>query len=270
MVRDEDVWVDHAVRNVIDSVDVMILADHESRDATPAILRQIVHDFPDKAAYHRIERAGDANNLLRPYVGQPAWVLGVDGDDVYEPRGLALLKAALVRGDYDDWYSVKGHSLHCAEPDLERMEATGYLAPPARTVTKLFNFGAIERWSGDAHEHFYGGSKTFRDGYADNTIRHLENESGWDASPFRLLHVCFARRSSLQPAHLVARRSVNEHESDTRGRRIRARLGELVGRPMDSHWKLDRYRRGEPVTCDVSTFLAGAGRARAFSEGEPT
>jgi hypothetical protein len=265
MVRDEDVWIDHAVRNVLESVDAMILVDHLSQDRTPRIMQEIAHDFPAKASYHRVEHAGDANMLLREYVGQPAWVLGVDGDELYEPDRLARFRVQLVRGDFDHWYSIKGHSLHCTDLDLERMRATGHMAPPARTVTKLFNFGAIESWTGRAHEHFYGGAKQLREGYADNTILHLARDTTWDESPFRLLHVCFSRRSSLQPEHLVARRSVNEDVADTRRRRLRARIHALAGRPLNSHWKLERYRQGEPVTVDVSTFIRTPAASTAAS-----
>lgn len=255
MVRDEDVWVERAVRNVLDAVDEMILADHESRDRTPDILQGIAAELPHKVAYHRIKRGGDANRLLRDYVGERVWVLGVDGDELYEPDRLAVMRERLLAGTYDDSWLVKGNVLHCTELDEERGRATGYTTPPSRSVTKLFNFAALDSWTGETVEHFYGGRQVFRPGYSSETIRYLYQDEPWDESPFRCLHVCFSRRSSLQPERLVARRSLNEDAADTRLVRLRARLQNALGREPNSWWKLEKYRQGEPVTVDVTAFL---------------
>ena len=57
MVRDEDAFVDRAVRNALDACDEVVLVDHRSRDETPRILAAIRADFPDKVSLHRVRRA---------------------------------------------------------------------------------------------------------------------------------------------------------------------------------------------------------------------
>jgi hypothetical protein len=249
MVRDEDAFVDRAVRNALEACDEMILVDHRSRDETPRILAAIRHDFPDKVRLHRVGRAGEANVFLRPFVGEPVWVLGVDGDDLYEPDRLGRLRERLLGGEFDAYLSVKGNALHCTSLDAAEGVASGYLAPPARSITKLQNFGAIESWTGTAVEHFYGGNRRLKPGFEDKPMRVLGDELTWAESPFRCLHVCFLPRSSRQPS-LLARRSVIESLGYGRLERVRAAITTALGRPPESPWKLDKYRQGDLVTVD--------------------
>src|SRR5437870_13841380 len=88
MVRDEDVFVEQALRNALEACDELIAVDHRSRDETPRILAALAAEHPDRVSFHRVGRAGEANELLRPYVGERVWVLGVDGDELYEPERL--------------------------------------------------------------------------------------------------------------------------------------------------------------------------------------
>jgi glycosyl transferase family 2 len=249
MVRDEDSFVDRAVRNALEACDEMILVDHRSRDETPRILAAIRHDFPDKVSVHRVGRAGEANVFLRPFVGEPVWVLGVDGDDLYEPDRLGRMRAALLRGDFEPYLSVKGNVLHCTSLDAAAGVASGYLAPPARSITKLQNFAAIESWTGTAVEHLYGGDRTLKPEFESRPVRVLGDEFGWADAPFRCLHVCFLPRSSRQPS-LLARRSVIESLGYGRLERARAAVATALGRPPQSPWKLDKYRQGGLVTVD--------------------
>jgi glycosyltransferase involved in cell wall biosynthesis len=250
MVRDEDVFVEQAVRNALEACDEFILVDHRSRDATPAILTRIRDELPEKVSFQRVRRAGEANVLLRRFVGKPVWVLAVDGDELYEPDRLALVRANVLRGDFDAWFSVKGNNLHCTSLDAEAGTATGYLAPPARSITKLFNFAAIESWTGTAVEHLYGGRRQLKPDYADAPTYLLRDEHSWAESPFRCLHVCFLPRSSQQPATSHTRRGVLESGGYGRIDRARAALRMAFGRPSESAWKLEKYRQGDPVTVD--------------------
>jgi Glycosyl transferase family 2 len=259
MVRDEDAFVDRAVRNALDACDELVLVDHRSRDRTPEILARIRDEHPEKVSLHRVRRAGEANLFLRPFVGEPVWVLGVDGDDLYEPDRLARLRAALLRGDFDSYLSVKGNTLHCTELDIAAGTASGYLSPPARSITKLTNFGAIESWTGTTVEHLYGGERRLKPEFAERPVYVLRDEYSWADSPFRCLHVCFLPRSSRQPASSHTRRSVIEAMGLGRVERARAAVLTALGRPPESPWKLDKYRQGELVTVDdVAGFFSAA------------
>ena len=257
MVRDEDLFVDRAVRNALDACDEFVLVDHRSRDETPRILAAIRADYPEKVSLHRVRRAGEANLYLRPFVGEPVWVLGVDGDDLYEPERIARMRERLLRGDFDSYLSVKGNTLHCTALDAAGGTASGYPAPPARSITKLQNFAAIESWTGRSVEHLYGGEKRLEPGFEHKPVRVLGDELSWAESPFRCLHVCFLPRSSRQPASLAARRSVIESLGYGRVERVRAAIATTLGRPPQSPWKLDKYRQGELVTVDdVAGFFS--------------
>jgi hypothetical protein len=257
MVRNEDVFVGQALQNVLEFCDELIAVDHRSNDGTPRILRDLTHGNPRRVRAHRVAEAGEANELLRPYVGGDVWVLGVDGDELYEPGRLRALRPRLLDGEFDDWYLIKGNVLHCDSFDRENGTATGWLAPPSRSITKLFNFSALERWEGRAIEHLYGGERTFRPGYTNDTIYYLRDDYDWTGSPFRCLHVCFLRRSSRQPASQLTRRSVIEGGGDSRARRVANGVRTLLGRPPESDWKLEKYRQGPRVEVqDVAGFFA--------------
>ena len=249
MVRDEDAFVDRAVRNAIDACDEFILVDHRSRDETPQILARIREDFPHKVSLHRVAAAGEANVFLRPFVGEPVWVLGVDGDDLYEPDRLLRFRERVLEGEFDSFLSVKGNTLHCTSFDVAAGVASGYLAPPARTITKLQNLGAVESWTGTAIEHLYGGDRRLKPEFEHKPVRVLGDEVSWAESPFRCLHVCFLPRSSLQPS-LVARRSVIESLGYGRLERLRETVLTKLGRPPQSPWKLEKYTQGDLVTLD--------------------
>ena len=259
MVRDEDLFVERALRNVLAFCDELIVADNGSTDATPSILERLAGEEPEKVRVHHVQRGGESNELLRPYVGRDVWVLGVDGDELYEPERLAALRPRLLAGELDEWFLVKGNMLHCDELDAAHGTAAGWLAPPSRSTTKLFNFAALERWEGRAIEHLYGGDRRVRPGYSSDAIYWLREEWPWATSPFRCLHVCFLRRSSLQPRRLVARESIIERAGYSRRRRARDRIRPLLGRPPNSDWKLAKYRQGPHVDVDdVAGFFDGA------------
>jgi hypothetical protein len=257
MVRDEDVFVEQALRNVLEFCDELIAVDHRSSDGTPRILRELARGNPGRVHTRRVDEAGEANELIRPYVGQAVWVLGVDGDELYEPGRLRVLRPRLLDGEFDDWYLIKGNVLHCDRLDRADGTATGWLAPPSRSITKLFNFAALERWEGRAIEHLYGGERTFRPGYTNETIYYLRDDYDWARSPFRCLHVCFLPRSSMQPARQLTRRSLLERGGDSRRRRVVDGVRTLLGRPPESAWKLEKYRQGPRVEVhDVAGFFA--------------
>ena len=259
MVQNEDAFVERAVRNVLDFCDELITVDHRSRDRTRRILDALAAEHPEKISVHAVERAGDSKVFLRPYVGERVWVFGVDGDELYEPARLAELRPRLLAGEFDDAYLIKGNVLHCVELDVDQLRAAGYLAPPSRSITKLFNFSVLEEWSGDAYEHLYGGIRRFRPGFGEETILHLHKVVDWHASPFRCLHACFLPRSSTQSPRHVARRGTLETLRLRPSRRRWEALRAAVGRPVDSPWKLEKYRQGTLVeVTDLAGFFPTA------------
>jgi hypothetical protein len=259
MVQNEDAFVERAVRNVLDFCDELIAVDHRSRDGTRRILDTLAAEQPGKISVHAVDQAGDSNLLLRPYVGEHVWVFGVDGDELYEPERLAPFRRRLLAREFDDTFLIKGNVLHCVELDVGRSSAAGYLAPPSRSMTKLFNFAALEEWSGTAYEHLYGGDRRLRPGFSEESILPLQEEFEWSHSPFRCLHLCFLPRSSLQSKRHLARRGTLEVLALRPTRRRWEALRAAVGRPVDSPWKLEKYRQGPLVeVTDVAGFFPTA------------
>jgi glycosyltransferase involved in cell wall biosynthesis len=255
LVRDDDLYVERAVRNVFGFCDELILIDNKSKDGTLAILERLAEESPIPTRLHRLDEAADSHALVSGYAGQDVWAFGLDGDELYDPRGLARFRELLLAGEYAEKWSLRGNVLHCVELDEERGLATGYLAPPAPSVTKMFNFRRIVSWDGDDNpERLCDPSGlVFKPGAAQEKYE-LNKDYSWEASPFRCLHVCFLRRSSRQRKP-GARLNVSDRTAPRRApvRAFRA-LREAAGFPPTGTYK-HHYRVGDLVTVDVSDIV---------------
>jgi glycosyltransferase involved in cell wall biosynthesis len=261
LVKDEDLFVEQAVRNVLGFCDEIFLADNGSRDGTLLILERLVAEHPDKLRLHRITHPRESHDLVKGFAGQPVWVFGVDGDELYDPDGLAQLRARLLAGEHDDAWLVRGNVLHCLELDDAQSTARGYLSPPAPSMTKLHNFSLIESWDGHGRnpERLHGREGLrFKRGARERKLE-LNRTAAWDDSIFRCLHVCFLPRST-RDGRATARRNIPDQNAPRRlPRRLWTRLRELTGRPEQSEWK-EHYRVGpvEVVSADPFFRVSGA------------
>jgi len=253
LVRNEDLFVEQSIRNVAEFCDRIHAVDHVSSDRTWEILRALASEL-DHLEVRRSRRSAVAHRLLAPYAGSDTWVIGVDGDELYDPAGLARLRRNLLGGAHADVFRVKAHVLNCDEVDTSAGTASGWLAPPSRPVTKLFNFGAVESWT-ESPDPLQAGDVVFRAGQHWESRRDLADETTWDTDPLRCLHVCFLRRSSADSGD--ARLNLDESGEYDRGplgalrRLVRRSRRDGVGR----NWKRDWYARGERVTIDAGPFF---------------
>jgi hypothetical protein len=200
--------------------------------------------------------------MIEDLAGTATWVLGVDGDELYDPFALRRLKELLAGGAFADAFHVKGHVLNCVELDEAGGSASGYLAPPSRPATKLFNLSAVDSWGG-CLERLHGGNAAFRPGYGWDSLRYLSEAMDWDTDPLRMLHTCFLRRSSADSDD-SARLGLPETGAWRRGptgildrlrrrRHLDPRIKEYAKR--NSNWKQEWYARGSLVTVDARPFL---------------
>lgn len=268
LVRNEDVYLERAIRNVAAFCDRIHVLDQQSVDRTPEILRSLEREF-DHIHVVRSADAADSHRVLEAYAGTRTWILGVDGDELYDPAALSRIRNDLQAGAYEDAFRVKGHVLNCDDLRSDHGDpiASGFLAPPSRPVTKLFNMAALAAWTG-CPERLHAGAAVFRRGFDWDSMRYLSDETTWDADSLRLLHVCFLRRSSrdgLDPEG--GRPSLWETGTFRRGilglpRRLRYRrfMDPRIARYQERgrNWKQEWYRRGEYVTVDASPFLSAA------------
>jgi hypothetical protein len=259
LLHDEDVFVERAIRNVADFCDRIHAVDHVSTDRTWAILRALEREL-DHLDVRRVHHAGQSHSLLEPYAGTDTWVFGVDGDELYDHARLASFREQLLGGAYDRAFKVASNVLNCIRLDCQGGTAAGYLSPPSRSITKLYNFGAIDSWAGDGAERLHGGTIVFRPGYDERSVDNIGERLSWDETPLRCLHACFLRRSTTEkePSGAPTGRPILEettlHDRSWKGTLRRVLHGRRP--PSVSAWKREKYMRGELVTVDASPFLA--------------
>ncbi len=256
LVRNEDLFVEQAIRNVAGFCDRIHAVDHVSTDRTWDVLLQLGTEF-EHVDVRRTHHADDSHALIEPYAGTDTWVFGVDGDELYDPARLAAFREELRAGAYAGVFKVASNVVNCTAFDPKQRAATGYPSPPSRSITKLYNFAAIDSWAGDGSERLHGGTIAFRDGYDERSVDNIGEQLTWHESPLRCLHLCFVRRSSRDPEAPAARPILMEsamHDRTWRGalkRRLRPRRGLDV-----SEWKREKYMRGDLVTVDASPFFS--------------
>src|SRR4029077_16766771 len=108
LVRNEDLFVETAVRNIVAFCDEIRIADHGSTDATPRILRSLAGSSP-KIHVESISHPAASHALIRNLAGSATWVFGVDGDEIYEPDRLARLRQRILRGEFDRHWMLLGN-----------------------------------------------------------------------------------------------------------------------------------------------------------------
>jgi glycosyltransferase involved in cell wall biosynthesis len=254
LFRDEDRFVERAVRAVFGFCDELILVDHRSADGTPRILERLASQSPIPTSLYRVKEASESHALVKGRAGEDLWAFGIDGDELYDPDGLVYFRELLLAGEADDAWKIRANMLHCVELDEKRGLATGYLSPPAPSVSKMFNFRLIEAWDGDNPERLCDPSGlVFKPGVKPRK-HELNKTISWEESPFRALHLCFIRRSSRQRRD-GPRMNVPDRTAPRRApHRAWRALREAAGRPPAGLYK-DHYRVGELVTLDVSDIL---------------
>lgn len=261
MIRNEDLYLERAVRNVLDFCDRVLVADNYSTDRTWDLARALARES-SKIECHRVRRPGDSHELVKGYAGSRTWVFGVDGDELYDPGGLARFRPELLAGRHDDSFIVFGNVLNCTALDVARGQARGYLAPPCRSMTKLYNFRLLRSWEGPCVERMMGGTPVFQPGHDAGQRRNLHEQVSWEAAAYRCLHLCFLRRSSRDARDGTR---PNPVELNARGLLGRIGLGWLRRRdpaaPED--YKRDKYMRGPLVTVDVAPFFPAPGNGGA-------
>jgi hypothetical protein len=184
-------------------------------------------------------------------------MMGVDGDEVYDPEGLKRFKEEILSGRYDRSFKILGNVLNIRRLDLQKQLAWGHIAPPCRSMTKLYNFSAIDAWSPPCPERLHGGTIRFRPGFSNEDARFIYKERTWEETPFRCLHFCFQSRSSLdrsgQGQKVVIRKGPGERFLWVYNIKtfILSRLGLREDIP---YFKKDFYRRGPIIEKDIRVF----------------
>ena len=261
LVKNEDIYVETSIRNIIGFCDRIIIADHQSTDRTCDICQRLAGEFP-VIDHHSIEDTAESARLIESYAGTDTWIFGVDGDEIYDPQGLKVMKQKLTDGAFAKDWVVFGNVLNVMSlnQDGNPFTAKGHLAPPSRSVTKLYNFSAIENWK-NCPERLHGEEIVFKPGFDASLRRYLHEEIPWDDSYFRCLHLAFLPRSSKKKNHWSQTRlnpdevyQINSAQGwlQKASAALRLQLDLVLGRD----WKNQKYRRGPLVEKDVSVFFS--------------
>lgn len=255
LLYNEDIFAHRMLTNIHAFCDRIIVADHKSSDKTPEIVKQFCNQRSN-VEYYRIDKLGESHDLISPLAGTPTWVFGVDGDEIYDPIGLKTLRSHIISGDYNNYYRIVGNVLNCVELDEVKRVARGFLAPPCRSMTKLYNFGTLQTWEGPCSERLHGGKIIFKDGYGYEKSCNLHLTNSWEDSLFRCLHTVFLKRSSKDNQNMSGGR-LNVADKASLGilDQIKHALLNMSGRTLPSNYKKEKYMRGELLEKDISAFL---------------
>jgi len=255
LVQNDDRFLYQVLQNVIDFCDELILVEHRSTDKTPEICDHFARKYTH-VEYHKIGHPSESHGFLESYAGTNSWVFGVDGDEIYDPGGLAKLKQQLKNGRFADKWQVFGKVLHITDIDLESENATGYMARPSRPINKLYNFSLIDSWKGPCSERLHNGNIVFRDPTNDRQNKD-ESESylEWNESVFRCLHAAFVWRSSVQEGFNRARPNIEEVRQYSKLAKLLFRLKHVLRLKVESKSKAP-YRVGPQVSVGTTPFFS--------------
>lgn len=261
LVCNEDVFIEQAIINILEFCDRVIVADNLSTDQTEYRVRRLSHHH-DKINYHRIQHTRESHNFITGYAGKNNWIFGVDGDEIYDPARLKILRTRLEAGECAHWWVIFGNVLNCIAIDWGKKTAQGYLSPPCRSMTKLYNFNLIESWTDAPIERLHGGNIRFREGYSEDLRLNLNSQTSWEDSIFRCLHMCFLRRSSLDAQGLSGNKCAKRNPDELSKYEKKNILAKLIYRSFmkESRWKREKYARGPLVEKDIVNFRLNSGR----------
>ena len=253
LVQNEERFVEQAVRNAIDFCDHLLLVDHHSCDQTVSLLEHLQNEYPQKTTLYQIEHPRESHDLLQPFVGTKSWIFGVDGDELYDRERLAEFRLRILAGEFDQEWMILGNVLHVDQLDEVSAHVSGYLAPPSRSITKLYHFAALTAWQGETPERLHGGQPQFRSGFHAQKKRLLQYEYAWEESPLRCLHLCFLQRSSVETSE--QRSNIMEREAARGVGWLKKRVRSFFSLSEPPSWKEQHYRRGKRLMFDASPFF---------------
>lgn len=255
LVKNEDLFIKKVLENILFFCDRILVADHHSTDKTSKIVKELTAEH-SIIEYRRVDDPSESHDMIEHYAGTETWVIGVDGDEVYDPEGLSRLREDLFSGRYDKYFKISGNVLHVRQLDIINQRAQGYLTPPCRSMTKLYNFNAIHAWPSPCPERLHGGIVNFKPGFSHESVNFIMHDHTWELSPFRCLHLCFTHRSSLDIARknnkIKIRKGVGERLLWRYN--LRSWIKGLLGYEDIPLFKREFYMRGSLVEKNIDAF----------------
>ena len=263
MVKNEDVYIEQAIRNVVNFCDIIYVDDNGSTDQTPQIVAKLADEF-EHIHVRTIKDTIESNDNLVQYFGTDTWVFAVDGDELYDKDGLVRFRKRLEDGEFDKYWLIFGHAFHVHKFNSETKIAEGYLGPPCNVPSKLYNFSLIKDFP-ITNERLHG-VPVFKDGGdAESKFIRIGEKCEWQDGDFRFVHTAFVQRTSqphkqtrifgfrLNPPQIYLLRKLWKEKGIVFAlvRSAKLFIDILIGN--DSRKK--RYSLGPRITKDVSDFF---------------
>ena len=207
VVKNEDIFIERVVKNIVNFCDEILILDNHSTDGTYDILSSL-NDKYENIHLMTLDHIANSGRYIEHLVGENCWVFGVDGDEIYDPIGLEEMRHQLLSGKYSDTFHIKGSFLHCNDIDENNKMVSGWL--DARSACKLYNMNHLQQWYMTERLH---GARLHKNGETHLNCTgniSLDIEKGgpysWEDSPLRCVHTCFLRRSSNDPENVSPRK----------------------------------------------------------------
>lgn len=194
LFQNEDIYLRQVLENVAAFCDKMILLNNKSTDGSLEIVEEICQKYSHFELHH-IASPSESHAFVEEYANTDTWIFGVDGDEIYDPVGLAVLRPKLST-DYCGYWNIYGNVIHAKEIDLKGKTVLGFQSPPCRSMTKIYNFSKIISWKNCDEERLHGGNLIFKEGYQKKSLE-LQHQSNWENSIFRCIHAVFEKRSTV-------------------------------------------------------------------------
>ncbi len=254
LLRNEEYYALWSLQNALALCDEIIILDNESTDRTSRKLATFAERHP-AVTLHAIADPRTSHDYVQDYVGEDVWVFGVDGDEVYDPSGLARLRRRILEGEFQDFWTLSGYMLHALRVELDSSRAEGFITPHAPRGNKLHNFSALVSWEARGRQRLHGRNEVFRPGYHRSDNLDLFTRAPWETCDLRALHLCFFPRSSHDTGHPALRK--NPSTLRVRGvRKFQRKAKDFLAAPFSktAGYKRRRYARGPVVCREIAAF----------------
>lgn len=249
LIKNEDLYIETVIKNVSDFCDELIVLDNNSEDQTYEIVSRLAGVNP-KIKLFRIDNPNLSHGFIEKYAGNDTWIFRIDGDEVYDRKGLLIFKEKLMSGSCVEWFNVQCQSLNVESLDSVNSKATGYLS----AMSSFSNFSLLKSWHESQSERLHGSNRIFNEKYNVNKIKYQPFlGQPFEKATLRCLHLCFLKRSSIDNE----KSKLNPSESKLFFSNLINFLRNLsLGRlSFSSYYKNKYYKKGDLVTVDISTFF---------------
>jgi len=210
ILQNEEAYCALAIENAMALCDELLILDNNSTDRTHEICEQMTNRHQGRVQLETIDDLSLSHEFVRRYANTDTWIFGVDGDEVYDPRGLAIFRAQVLRGSYRYLWRVRAHYFNIAALEIWGDHqlvadgvgyfpflAAGWMAPPGHPVSKFYNMSVIDDWPMDeGRAIFQPKIKEWKSKKKKPGVYDVFSDFTWDESLFRCLHLRFIPRTS--------------------------------------------------------------------------